>query len=94
VTVTYRGNARFTDVDEQQYAATIEAGGKETRRSGTADATVLSMLSDKGGETEVRMVTELAITGKPAQFGRGTLADVGEKLVSIFADCLSEELAQ
>jgi carbon monoxide dehydrogenase subunit G len=52
------------------------------------------MLSDKGGETEVRMVTELAITGKPAQFGRGTLADVGEKLVSIFADCLSEELAQ
>lgn len=93
ITVTYRGIARFADLDEQAHTATVEAKGKETRGSGTANATVTARLTDRGGQTDVVMTTDLTVTGKPAQFGRGVMADVGSKLVGQFADCLSRELA-
>ena len=93
IAVTYRGSARFTDVDPEAHAATIRARGQEKRGGGTAQATVTATLTDHDGETDVRMVTNLAITGKPAQFGRGTLAEVGNKLVTQFAHCLSQELS-
>lgn len=93
ITVTYRGSARFTDIDDAAHKATIEAQGKETRGSGTARASVTATMVQGDGETEVTMTTDLAITGKPAQFGRGVMADVGSKLVGQFADCLSKELA-
>lgn len=93
IAVTYRGSARFTDVDPESHAATIRARGQEKRGGGTAEATVTATLTGKDGETDVRMVTSLAITGKPAQFGRGTLTEVGNKLVTQFADCLSRELS-
>lgn len=93
IAVTYRGSASFTDVDPEAHAATISARGQEKRGGGTAQATVTATLTDKDGETDVGMLTNLAITGKPAQFGRGTLAEVGNKLVTQFADCLSRELS-
>lgn len=93
ITVTYRGSARFVDLDAASRTATMEAKGKETRGSGTAQATVSARLTERDGATDVVMTTDLAITGKPAQFGRGVMADVGAKLVSQFADCLAEELA-
>ena len=92
ITVTYRGEARFVDVDEEGHRATIEAKGKEARGSGTASATVRAELTDRGGETDVALTTDLTVTGKPAQFGRGVMADVGAKLLGQFADCLSSEL--
>lgn len=92
ITVTYRGEARFIDVDEEGHRATIEAKGKEARGSGTANATVRAELTDRGGETDVALTTDLTVTGKPAQFGRGVMADVGAKLLGQFADCLSSEL--
>ncbi len=93
ITVTYRGDARFVDVDPERHTATIEASGKETRGSGTARATVRADLVDRGASTEVTVTTDLAITGKPAQFGRGVMAEVGEKLIGRFADCLAEQLS-
>jgi carbon monoxide dehydrogenase subunit G len=93
ITVTYRGEADFVNVDEEHHRAAIEAKGKETRGTGTARATVHAELRQVGSETEVTLVTDLNVTGKPAQFGRGVMADVGGKLIDQFATCLSSELA-
>ena len=92
ITVTYRGNASFVDVDDEHHRASIEASGKETKGAGTARATVRAELQPDGDETEVTVHTDLAVTGRPAQFGRGVMADVGGKLIGQFADCLSAEL--
>lgn len=93
ITVQYRGEADFVDVDDTTHTARIEAKGKETKGSGTARATVSAELHAVDDRTRVSLVTDLAVTGKPAQFGRGVMADVGTKLVGRFADCLSSELA-
>ncbi len=93
IQVTYAGTARFTEKDEAARRAVIEASAKEARGSGTAKATITARLTDDGGSaTNVTVTTDLAITGKPAQFGRGVMADVGNKLLGIFADCLADEI--
>jgi carbon monoxide dehydrogenase subunit G len=71
----------------------LEASGKETRGAGTASATVRSVLEDRGAQTDVVVLTTLNVTGKPAQFGRGVLNDVGGRLLSIFANNLAATLA-
>src|SRR6478735_12570713 len=93
IQVTYNGTARFTDKDEASRRAVIEASAKEARGSGTALATITTQLHDDGGSaTNVTVTTDLAITGKPAQFGRGVMEEVGNKLLGRFADCLAEEI--
>lgn len=92
--VTYRGEASFTEVDDERHRAVIVAKGKEARGSGTAEATVTAELTERDGSTEVTVISDLAITGRPAQFGRGVMADVGDKLLGQFADCLSTKLAE
>ena len=93
IQVTYQGSARFVEVDEEQLRAVIEARGKEERGQGTARATITAQLQPAGPDTEVRVTTDLAITGRPAQFGRGIMADVGDKLLSQFAACVGEQLS-
>lgn len=93
VTVTYRGSAGFTEKDEQSHSARIEASGKEARGSGTASATVRAQLHDEGDSTRVTVNTDLQVTGRPAQFGRNAMAEVGAKLIGQFADCLADRLA-
>jgi carbon monoxide dehydrogenase subunit G len=93
IQVTYVGTARFTDKDESARRAVIEASAKEARGSGTATATITAQMQDDGGSaTNVTVTTDLAITGKPAQFGRGVMEEVGNKLLGRFADCLAETL--
>lgn len=92
IQVTYQGTARFVSVDEAARTAVIEANGKEARGPGTARATITASCEERGDETEVHVRTDLAVTGRPAQFGRGVMSDVGEKLLGQFADCLAEEL--
>jgi len=93
IQVTYNGTARFTDKDEASRRAVIEASAKEARGSGTALATITTQLHDDGGSaTNVTVTTDLAITGKPAQFGRGVMEEVGNKLLGRFADCLADTL--
>ena len=86
IQVTYGGSMKFVDRDDLTHRVTMEASGKEARGSGTAAATIVSVLTDEGGSTRVNVTTELAITGKPAQFGRGVMVDVGNKLIGQFAD--------
>ncbi|MBA2946092.1 SRPBCC family protein [Streptomyces himalayensis] len=92
ITVTYRGTAVFEELDESAHRLVLGASGRETRGPGTARATVTGTLTEQDGATHVSVRTDLAITGRPAQFGRGVMAEVGEKLVGQFADCLSEQL--
>lgn len=93
ISLTYGGTARFASLDEAARVAVIEASGKETRGTGTAKATITCRMRETGSDTEVEVTTDLAITGKPAQFGRGVLADVSAKLVTQFATCLAEEIS-
>ena len=92
INLTYGGQATFVSVDEAAGIVVIEGSGKETRGTGTAKALVTCRLIDNGSSTDVEVDTDLAITGKPAQFGRGVLADVSAKLVDQFAACLGEEI--
>jgi uncharacterized protein len=92
VQVTYKGTARLAEKDEENKRGRIEAKGKETRGAGTASADVVAELVADGDGTLVKVVTDLNITGKPAQFGRGVLAEVGTKIIDTFADRLREML--
>ncbi|MEO3873516.1 SRPBCC family protein [Nonomuraea sp. B12E4] len=93
ITVTYRGSARFEDVDKDSYSLTIQASGKEARGSGTASATVKARLAPSGEATAVTVETSFNVTGRPAQFGRGVMAEVGGKLIERFAGNLAELLS-
>ena len=90
IQVTYGGTARFIEKNEAGRRVTLDASGKEARGSGTAKATIVAVLQDDGDSTQVNVTTDLAITGKPAQFGRGVMVEVGNKLLGRFADCLAE----
>jgi carbon monoxide dehydrogenase subunit G len=93
ITMTYAGTAKFTERDRDARAITLEASGKETRGAGTASASVHSRLVPEGDHTLVTVHTTLNVTGKPAQFGRGVMTEVGAKLIGIFADNLAAMLA-
>ncbi|MGN6245453.1 MAG: SRPBCC family protein [Motilibacteraceae bacterium] len=94
IMVTYGGQARFAEKDAENHRAVIEAHGKEARGTGTAAATVHATLHSEGERsTKVKVVTDLAITGKPAQFGRGVMADVGGKIIGQFSACLAEQIS-
>jgi carbon monoxide dehydrogenase subunit G len=92
--LTYKGHARFVEKDEVAHRAVIDAQGKDARGNGTAAAKVTAVLHPQESGTRVEVSTELAITGKPAQFGRGVMADVGNKLIGQFANCLAGKLAE
>jgi carbon monoxide dehydrogenase subunit G len=94
INMTYAGTARFVERDKERGIVTLEASGKETRGAGTASASVRSMLEDRGAETYVQVLTTLNVTGRPAQFGRGVMNEVGGKLLGIFASNLATLLAQ
>ncbi len=91
--VTYKGSATFVDRDDAGKTVTIDAKGRETRGSGTASATIKCAMVQEGDVTRVDVNTNLAITGKPAQFGRGVMGEVAQKIIGQFADCLSEEIS-
>ncbi|MER6072564.1 SRPBCC family protein [Streptomyces sp. NPDC001817] len=92
VTVAYRGTAVFEEQDEAAHRMVLAANGRETRGQGTARATVTATLAGHDGGTAVSVHTDLTVTGRPAQFGRGVLAEVGDRLVGRFADCLATRL--
>ncbi|SNT04102.1 Carbon monoxide dehydrogenase subunit G [Streptosporangium subroseum] len=85
ITVIYQGEATFEDVDKDAHSLTIKAAGKEARGSGTAGATVIARLHPEGTDTRVTVDTSFNVTGRPAQFGRGVMAEIGGKLIDKFA---------
>jgi carbon monoxide dehydrogenase subunit G len=92
IALQYNGTGRFVERDESRYHAVIEASGKDKRGNGTASATISAHLEPGDAGTRVVVDTDLKITGRPAQFGRGVILDVSTKLLDQFATCLSERL--
>jgi uncharacterized protein len=92
ITAQYKGAARFAEQDEAGHRAVLRAEGRETRGQGNAHATITAQLEPDGDGTKISVVTDLTITGRVAQFGRGVLADVSTKLLGQFADCLETKL--
>jgi len=93
VNLTYKGSASFVEKDEAAHRVVIDANGKDSRGNGTAAAKVTATLVGQGESTEVKVLTDLNITGKPAQFGRGVMVDVGNKLIGQFASCVEGKLS-
>jgi carbon monoxide dehydrogenase subunit G len=94
ITVTYKGSATFENVDKDAHTLTIKASGKESRGAGTASATVDARLTPDGDQTRVRVETSFNVTGRPAQFGRGVMAEVGARLIDKFAVNLADLLQE
>ena len=93
ISLQYTGTGRFVSRDEAVHTAVIEAKGKDKRGNGTAAANVTATLVSAGDDaTDVTVKTDLNITGKPAQFGRGVMQDVSDKLLGQFASCLETKL--
>lgn len=90
--LTYKGRASFIEKDEAAHRTVLDARGRDARGNGTANAKVTATLTESGDSTRVDVITDLDITGKPAQFGRGVMVDVGNKLIGQFADCLAGKL--
>ncbi|HZQ27876.1 MAG TPA: SRPBCC family protein [Acidimicrobiales bacterium] len=88
ITAQYKGKATFQEKDDTNHRAVLKAEGRDTRGAGNANATITATLVPDGDGTKVSVVTDLAITGKVAQFGRGVLADVSGKLLNQFVACL------
>lgn len=93
ITVSYKGDATFQEKDAAAQRVVLKANGKETRGNGTASAVVTAQLKEESADsTLVVVTTDLAISGKAAQFGRGVLADVAGSLIDQFAKSLEAEL--
>jgi carbon monoxide dehydrogenase subunit G len=92
IALVYSGSGSFVERDDATHHAVIEAKGKDKRGNGTAGATVTITLSPDGTGARADVVTDLAVTGKPAQFGRGVMQDVSDKLLQAFVDCIETQL--
>jgi carbon monoxide dehydrogenase subunit G len=93
ISLVYNGSGTFVEKDESAHRFVVEAKGKDKRGNGTAGATVTLTMTPAGSATDVEVVTDLSITGKPAQFGRGVMQDVSDKLLGQFVQCLEQRLA-
>jgi uncharacterized protein len=93
IAMLYAGSGSFVERDDQARRAVIEAKGKDKRGNGTAGATVTIQLAPDGeSATRADVTTDLSVTGKPAQFGRGVMQDVSDKLLQQFVDCIEARL--
>ena len=94
ISLVYNGSGTFTEKDDANHRFVVDAKGKDRRGNGTAGATVTLTMTGTGESTDVNVHTDLAITGKPAQFGRGVMQDVSDKLLGQFVGCLEQRFNQ
>jgi carbon monoxide dehydrogenase subunit G len=92
ITAQYKGVAKITEADESAHKVVLQAEGRDTRGQGTASATVTATLTPSDAGTVVHIDTDLNVTGKVAQFGRGVMADVSSKLLGQFAQNLERDV--
>jgi carbon monoxide dehydrogenase subunit G len=92
ITVQYKGTAHFVEKDEAAHRVVLKAAGRDARGQGNAAATVTALMTPDGGSTTVSISTELSISGKVAQFGRGVMHDVSAKLLEQFASNIEADL--
>ena len=93
IALVYNGSGTFTEKDEAAHRFVVDAKGKDKRGNGTAGAKVTLSMADGPDGTDVEVLTDLAITGKPAQFGRSVMQDVSDKLLGQFVACLETRLS-
>ena len=93
IALTYRGQATFVERDAAAHRIVLEGQGQDGA-NGRAAITVVANLSADGTQTRVDLETDLKLTGKPAQFGRGVMADVGDRLIGQFAAALAVQVAE
>jgi len=93
ISLTYKGKGVYKERDDVAHRVVIDASGRDSRGNGTAEATVTgTMTADGPDKTAVTMVTDMKITGRPAQFGRGVISDVADKIIGQFATCVASKL--
>jgi carbon monoxide dehydrogenase subunit G len=92
ITAQYKGTAKLAEADEKNRRIVIDASGRDTRGQGNAKASIVVTMQPEGAGTKVDVVTDLSITGKVAQFGRGVLADVSSKLMGQFVENLERDV--
>jgi len=92
ITANYKGTVKFEEADEDNHRAVLQATGRDARGQGTASATIVSTLLEEGEGTKVSVETDMKLTGRAAQFGRGIAQDVATKMLDQFASCLEEEI--
>ena len=94
ITAQYKGSAKFLQKNEDEHRVILEATGRDTRGAGNASAEVTAEMVADGEGTKITISTDLKVTGKVAQFGRGVRADVSEKLIGQFVDSLEKKLSE
>jgi carbon monoxide dehydrogenase subunit G len=95
ITAQYKGAATFVEQDDANHRAVLKADGRDTRGAGNASALITAKAEAIGDDrTKVTVSTDLTVTGKVAQFGRGVMADVSAKLMGQFADNLEKLLEE
>ena len=92
ITAQYKGTAKLAEVDEAAHRMLLDASGRDTRGQGNAKAKIVVTMAEDGDGTNVDVATDLSITGKVAQFGRGVLADVSSKLMGQFVENLERDV--
>lgn len=93
ITAQYKGTATYQEKDQASKRIIIKGDGRDTRGAGNASALITAELSEISSNiTNVKVLTELTITGKVAQFGRGAISDVSGKLMTQFATNLEKLL--
>jgi uncharacterized protein len=92
ITAQYKGKATFLSKDDVNHKAVLKAEGRDTKGQGNASAIITATMIEVGSGTKVTVTTDLTITGKVAQFGRGVLADVSSKILNQFVDCLEHDV--
>ena len=95
IVAQFKGQASFVSRDDTNYTASLKAEGRDTGGKGNAAATITARLESTGtSSAKCTVDTDLNITGKVAQFGRGALADVSDKLLLQFVDNLNALIAK
>jgi uncharacterized protein len=91
--LTFATDVERTQADEAAKRVVLQATAREVRNRGRAQATIESSLAPADGATRVDLVTDLALSGTVAQYGRGLIQDISAQLVTSFAECLQAQLA-
>ena len=93
ISTTFKGQASFVERDDSAHRAVLKGEGRDTGGKGNADALITAQLESVSAElTKCVVSTDLHITGKVAQFGRGIMGDVSSKLMTQFANNLNKML--
>ena len=92
VTAEYAGSATVLEMDEANRTVKLTASGRDKRGAGNASAEIEATMVEVDGGTTVSIGTDLKVSGKVAQFGRGVMADVSKKLLGQFAECIESKL--